>query len=256
MRENYDRSASQWVRVLKQRSNPHARLICFPHAGGGASFFHPWTKIAPDDMEIIAVRYPGREDRLLDPFAETMEDLVEPIARSCSRFLDEPIAFFGHSMGASVAYEVALRLQAEHGATLTALFVSGRAGPEYEQGKLKRLSGAIDAVLIEEVGQLGGTNEQAFADVELRDLILPAIRADYRLIERYAATHGGTVGAPVVAYYGNQDEELDADSVAAWARVTRSTFGMQDFEGGHFYLLDHAQALLDDLSDRLRAMKR
>ncbi|MFJ7247754.1 thioesterase II family protein [Kitasatospora sp. NPDC098652] len=222
------------------------RLICFPHAGGLASFFHPWGRLVPPGVELLAVRYPGREDRLLEPLARTMDELSVPIARECARLLDAPLAFFGHSMGASVAYEVALRLQEEHRFSLSALFVSGRSGPGRE--RIRPLSEATDSQLMQELTELGGTDAQAFDDAELRELVLPAIRADYRLIEAYTATStNAVVNAPVTAYYGEQDADVDRDSAEAWAGVTRSDFRVTPFEGGHFYLLNETQALVDDL---------
>jgi pyochelin biosynthetic protein PchC len=155
-------------------------------------------------------------------------------------------------MGAMVAYEVALRLWAERGTALAALFVSGHAGPG--QRRPRALAEASDLELIEEMALLGGTDTQAFEDTELRDLILPAIRADYRLIERHRPPSvDAAIDAPVVAYYGKQDAGVDERSIAAWSTVTRSTFGVRSFGGGHFYLVAHAQALVEDLSARLGA---
>ncbi|MFB7668158.1 thioesterase II family protein [Kitasatospora sp. NPDC056138] len=250
MRSQDDMRVGRWFRKVRQCPNPQMRLICFPHAGGLASFFHPWGRLMPPGVELLAVRYPGREDRFLEPFAETMDELVEQIVRECSGLLDAPLAFFGHSMGASVAYEVSLRLQKECGFSLSALFVSGRSGPGREQ--IRPLSEAGEAQLIDELRELGGTNAQAFDDAELRELVLPAIRADYRLIEAYTATRAGAVvNAPVTAYYGKQDADVDRDSAKAWAEVTHSDFRVLPFEGGHFYLLDETQALVGDLLSSL-----
>lgn len=250
MRGKDDELADRWFRILKHCPNPGIRLVCFPHAGGAASFFRPWAPFVPDGVELVAVRYPGREDRLLDPPVETMEGLAEPIARACSRFTDAPLVFFGHSMGASVAAEVAQRLQPTYGTTLAALFVSGRAGPGRQ--KPSGLAEVSDAELVASVGLLGGTNPQAFEDPELLELILPPIRADYRLIDRYEPpVTGAGVDAPVVAYYGNQDPRVDGHAVEAWSSVTRSTFTTRAFDGGHFYLADQPGALLEDLFTRL-----
>lgn len=209
----------------------------------------------PYGVEVFAVRYPGREDRLLEPLMETMEELVDGISPGISRFSDAPVAFFGHSMGASVAYEVALRLQAESGVQPVALFLSGRSGPG--QNKTRGLSEASDAELIEDVIGMGGTDAQAFEDPDLRELILPAVRADYRLIDRYECRSPSRVlDLPVVAYYGAEDGELDGDSVGAWSTITRGPFDVRCFEGGHFYLADRPQELIGDLFSRLDSLPK
>lgn len=250
MRGVDDRSADRWFRTVKPSPDPRVRIICFPHAGGAASFFRSWADFVPDGIELIAVRYPGREDRLADPPAETMEQLADPIAESCSPFLGTPLAFFGHSMGASVAYEVALRLRARHRAVLAGLFVSSRPGPG--QKNRKDFTRTTDDELIEDISLQGGTDPQAFAHPELRELILPAIRADYRLVDGYRALTGhAPLDSPVVAYYGDEEADLAPDSVAAWSAVTSSTFGIQTFNGGHFYLVDRYQELLEHLFARL-----
>ncbi|MFE7271041.1 thioesterase II family protein [Streptomyces sp. NPDC057623] len=243
-------AADTWLRTVKRSIDPRVRLVCFPHVGGAASFFAPWEKLTPADVELIGVRYPGREDRLLDPFAETVRELAEPIARACSGLLDKPLALFGHSMGASVAHETARCLEREYGASVAALFVSGRPGPgRQETGG--RYAEAGDDELVELIGLLGGTEAAALAHPELRELVLPAIRADYRLLARYRAPLT-ELAAPVVVYCGDADPDLDQDAVEAWSAVAGSTFDVRRFGGGHFYLTDQAPALLDDLFARLK----
>lgn len=178
--------AGNWFRVIKRSTKPRARLICFPHAGGAASFFRDWADLVPDDMDLAAVRYPGREDRFLDPPPASMADLANPVARACLASGDVPLVFFGHSMGASVAYEVALRLQSAGSSRLTDLFVSGSAAPGRSSGSRDPLT-MTDAEIREEVAELGGADANALADQELWKLLIPSIRADYHLIGRYRA---------------------------------------------------------------------
>ncbi|MEU4411273.1 alpha/beta fold hydrolase [Streptosporangium sp. NPDC023963] len=225
---------------------PRLRLVCFPHAGGAASFFRPWADHVSAEVELSAVRYPGREDRVAEPFAERLDDLVEPVVQECLRLADVPLAFFGHSMGASVAYEVALRLQLDHGIGLRGLFVSARSAPGHE--KEPDLAGAADDRLIEHLTGLGGTDGQALRHPELLDLLLPAIRADYRLAESYEPTiKGAALDTPISVYYGDAEEDLSEESVMAWSAVTTGPFRTRSFEGGHFYLVDHLPVLVADV---------
>ncbi|MFE2540550.1 thioesterase II family protein [Actinacidiphila glaucinigra] len=243
--------AGDWFRVIKRSAKPRARLICFPHAGGAASFFQAWADLLPDDMDLAGVRYPGREDRFLDPPPVSMSDLADPVARACLTSGDVPLLFFGHSMGASVAYEVALRMQYRGGSQVTDLFVSGSAAPGRGSGSRDPLT-MTDAEIREDVAELGGADANALADQELWELLIPSIRADYRLIGRYRAAFSARapLDVPMVAYYGRGDADVDAASVAAWAEATSSTFAMRSFDGGHFYLKEQAPGLVADLLGR------
>lgn len=256
MRTIDDGLADTWFRTLNRSPEPRARLVCFPHAGGTASFYRSWPQNLPQDIEVSAVRYPGREDRFLESPADAMEQLVEPIAQACSQLLDRPLGFFGHSMGASVAYEVALRLQKQAKPPLSVLFVSSHSAPG--QGlKGRRLAESSDLEMLKHVGLLGGTNEQALANEELWELVLPAIRADYQLIENYqSSSEGCALEVPIVAYYGTLDNDLDEGDVKAWSAVTRSTFEVHPFEGGHFYLMDSLEKFLEDLYARFALFSR
>lgn len=246
-------ATSRWFRTIRSDPAPRLRLVCFPHAGGNASFFRTWKDLVPEGVELLAAQYPARESRFLDAPAETMDELVADLSQASRDLFDVPVAFFGHSMGASVAYELATRLWEEHGRTLTGLFVSGRGGPGRE--RRPALADAPEGELVAELIELGGTQAEVFRDAALRELVLPAIRADYRLLERYDARipdEDSRLDVPVVAYYGNGEEDLEHDSVAAWSAITRSGFHVRSFEGGHFYLVEEAGSLVMDLFSRLR----
>ncbi|MEV7009220.1 alpha/beta fold hydrolase [Streptosporangium sp. NPDC051022] len=237
--------------AIKRCPRPSVRLVCFPHSGGSAGYFRTWKPVLPEGVELLAVRYPGREERLCDPFAEDMEELAESIARAAARFDDAPLAFFGHSLGSLVAYEVAVRLAARHGITLKALFASSCAAP-WLAPRLG-LGNAGDEALIARIRQLGGTDMRVFDDPELRELIMPAIRADYRLLDRYTEPATTALDCPVHVYHGTDDPGVEADSVAAWSRATGHAFSTRAFPGGHFYLADHLPELTRDLFARLEA---
>ncbi|WP_251076751.1 thioesterase II family protein [Streptomyces benahoarensis] len=241
-----------WLRSLRRVQNPRGRLVCFPHAGGAASFFREWPQRLAGDIEVLAVCYPGRESRINEPCVNAMEDLAAPLADALAPFLTEPTAFFGHSMGASVAYEVARRLSAGGRPGAAMLLVSGRAAPH--RLRPSALGSQPDDDLISDVRRRGGPLAAALDVPDLLELVLPSIRADYQLVDSYASEATlHPLHVPVTAYYGEGDVDNPAESVLAWADVSGGPerFASRAFPGGHFFLVPHAADVLGDINTRL-----
>lgn len=130
------------------------RLFCFPHAGGAASYFHSWSRSLPEDVEVLALQYPGRQDRGGEPCVRTIPELADQIHAAIRPRLAEPFAFLGHSVGAVLAFEVACRIARDGGAGPAHLFVSGRRAPS--RTRHEELHRASTAVFVAEMGALGG----------------------------------------------------------------------------------------------------
>ncbi|GAA4707675.1 thioesterase II family protein [Phytohabitans rumicis] len=236
-------------RVFRPLVTPSVRLVCFPHAGGTATFFRTWADGLPG-VEVMALRYAGRQDRLGDPFPASLAALADEVAESLTARLDAPLAFFGHSMGALLAFEVGTRLETRHGTSPVRLFVSGRPAPH--RAEPTELHLADEAGLLAEVARLGNPDPLVFADPDLRALVLPALRDDYRLLETHRFAHS-RVRATVVAYGGDRDPACGVRALPAWAELTTGGFAQRVFPGDHFYLVPCEPALVADVGERLRA---
>jgi surfactin synthase thioesterase subunit len=239
-----------WVRRYHPGPAAGGRLVCFPHAGGSASFFFPVSAALSSFVEVSAIQYPGRQDRRSEPNIDNIPDLADAIFHAVRPLAGRPLAFFGHSMGAVLAYEVAWRLEEAGADPLARLYVSGRRAPSRYRPDAVHERG--DEGVIAELRQLSGTNPAILGDPEMLDMILPALRADYRAIETYRDTTARTVRAPVVAVIGEDDPRVTPDEARAWAEHTTGPFDLRTFPGGHFYLADRAQEVIRMLADDLR----
>lgn len=241
-----------WARCPCPRPAAATRLICLPHAGGAASFFREWGAAIDDHVEVWAVQYPGRENRAGEACIDEMDVLVDAALDGIDPLLDgPPIALFGHSMGASVAHELTRRLEGRRPGLVQRLFVSSRPGPRHQRALATTVHLGGDDALVAEIAGLGGTTGAVLADPELRALVLPAVRSDYRLIERYAPAGGPPLATAVVALTGTGDESLDVTAVGAWSEATTGRFRLRLFAGGHFYLVAERAAVLAAIAEEL-----
>lgn len=240
-------SCSPWLRCHRRTVEPGLRLVCFPHAGGTAAAYRSWPDLLPADVEVVAVQYPGRQDRLGDPFPADLHELADAVCDAVEPLLDRPVALFGHSMGASAAHEVATRL-ALGGAAPAALFVSARLPPRHHRPRAPHLD---ERALLADVRSLDPTSGPVLDEPDMRAVVLPAIRADYRLVDTYRPRPGPRLDVPVVAYVGDRDPSVTSAQARAWSAVTTAAFDVVVFPGDHFYLRQNAVALVGDIAGRL-----
>lgn len=226
------------------------RLLCFAHAGGGAAFFFPWRRALGPRVEVRPVVLPGRESRSREPAFRSLEALLGPLCDALAPHLDRPYAMFGHSMGAVVAYEAARRLAAA-GCPPALLAVSGRRAPGAPRTR-RPFSGLPDRDFLAALAALNGTPAEVLGDDRLLHAMLPTLRADIELNERYARLPGPPLACPLVAYAGSSDPEVDLEELLAWHEETSGPFTLRSFAGDHFYLkgarADVMSALRRDLA--------
>jgi surfactin synthase thioesterase subunit len=245
-------SDATWFRRYPSSAPTRTRLLCLPYAGGSASSFHSWGNALGEDVEVLAARYPGRQERIAEPCLESMEELADAVTAAVLPLLDKPLALFGHSMGASLAYEVAVRLERLHGFCPSLLLVSAQRPPHGQRPRGVHLGG--EESVLAEVRKLGGTDAALLDDPDLRELVMPALLADFTVVGRYAEKGrrpAVPVRCPVVGYVGDEDPNVTVDEVAAWAGVAPKGFELKVLRGDHFYLVPRRDELVADVASRL-----
>lgn len=220
----------RWLRGIgSRRDTAGFRVYLFPHAGGNASTYQ-WGKHFPEDVEVCAVQLPGRESRFLEAPVTAMDAAVDELAPTILSTVDLPFVFFGHSMGALIAFNVTRRLAAAGAPLPQHLFVSARRAPhlvDYEP---------IHELPEDELLARLGDHRLARLSSELREVVLPILRADLRLCETYQYTAARPLPVPITAFGGYEDEMASETGMAAWREHTARAFELRMFPGGHFYL--------------------
>ncbi|MEU9579891.1 thioesterase II family protein [Streptomyces chilikensis] len=238
-----------WLRRFGEAPGRRTRLVCLPHAGGSATFFFPVARALSPALDVISVQYPGRQDRRHEKCVETLQELARQIVDVLSPGPDDPpTALFGHSLGATLGFEMA-RLMEARGAAPVHLFASGRRAPSRPRHETVHLRD--DEGMLAELRLLSGTDPRVLGDEEVLRMSLPAIRGDYRAAETYVYEPGPALSCPITVFTGDDDPKVTLDEARAWEEHTDAGFAMHTYAGGHFFLSNHQTAMLKIISDRL-----
>lgn len=238
--------------IVSYGSSPHARirLFCFPYAGGAAHIFRQWPRLLPAGVEVCAVQPPGRGGRLRErPFTSLCE-LVAAATPPLLPFMDRPFAFYGHSMGALIGYELARLLREEGRPEPLHLFVSGCRAPQLSDTRDVTYD-LPDPEFIEELRRLKGTPAEVLEHEELLRLVLPLLRADFAATQTYRYREGPQLGYPLTAIGGLQDREVTREHLALWREITTGVFSLHVLPGDHFFVHTSQDMLLEIISGQL-----
>jgi medium-chain acyl-[acyl-carrier-protein] hydrolase len=239
--------------VVLPRPNPAARLrlLCFPYAGGGASIFAAWPRLLPPEVEVVAVQLPGRENRIGEKPISDLRELTAQFGQVLGPFMDRPFAFFGHSNGGLMAFELARLLRREGRTAPQHLVVSGRPAPQVELEGPK-LHDLPEDEFHDMLRRFNGTPEEVLQNAEIMQLITPMLRADFSLGETYEFTPEAPLSIPLSAYGGVTDGEVPTWQVEAWREQAAGEFRVKMFSGGHFFINENRDEVLAELSRDLR----
>ncbi len=249
-------SHTPWTVITRPRPEAEILLYCFPFAGGAASAFHPWPDRFLETVEIRAVQYPGRETRWEEPPVADAGALADKITAGILPVLDgRPFVFFGHSLGALMAYEVTRRLVKKSGPQPEHLFLSARRAPPFEPSP-PVLHLLDDEDFIIQMGTLNGTPPEVLQNRELMGLLLPMLRADFTLDETYRWAAGPPLHQNFSIFGAEADFKVPHAQLAAWSEFTRGASSLAIFPGGHFYFRDPGSGLYSALNRELVRLAR
>ncbi|WP_189259928.1 thioesterase II family protein [Lentzea flava] len=236
-----------WLRTLATSTAPAVHLVCFPHSGGSANAFRDWTTAMPPEVELVAVQYPGRGDRLGEELVDDVAALAGHAVRELLSLPSSEFVLFGHSLGAMVAYETAVLLR-DMGQEPVRLHVSSCLPPGDMMNRDLHLAPDNEfwAVLCE----LGGIDQGIAENAELRNILAPALRSDLRAHATYRpSAETKPLACPVSCYHGQGDPLVDEARLPEWATVTTGGFRLRVRPGGHFHVTTDVAALVGEVLD-------
>jgi surfactin synthase thioesterase subunit len=244
--------AGRWFIPAEPAEEARIRLFLLAHAGSGAVAYRDWSRLLPGEISAQALTLPGRHSRRAEPLPENWDALLAALHQAMLDALDDerPYALFGHCIGAQLAYRLAVRLEADGDRPPSLLGMSGWA----PKGFFRAPAGYEDLPIHELhqwVRDLGAVPEEVWADPDMLDLILPPVIADFRVSAQYEDDEA-VVDCPLVSYSGQSDQLLvEPDAMASWAGRSNRYLGHNQYQGGHFYVTEHAPAVVSDFSRRL-----
>ncbi len=228
-------------RIYKKLPFAGIRLFCFPYGGSSPSVFRSWPGYFANKIELTGVLYPGRESRMLEPLVPDIRLIAESLLPDILPRLNKPFAFFGHSMGALIGYELARLLIEKHNCIPQHLFVSGCGAPHIpDRDPIHNLP---EDEFLDELIRLNGMPKEVLENEELLEYALPIIRADFTACADYRSTSNTVISCPITAYGGDEDSRVTVEDLAQWGRYTRTGFEYEILAGDHFFLHDHEEQI-------------
>ncbi|XP_052795163.1 S-acyl fatty acid synthase thioesterase, medium chain-like [Mya arenaria] len=229
------------LNCLLRRPQAKWKLFCFPWAGGGAVFYANWGRNMSEDVEVHGVCLAGRESRYNEPVSSDVGHVIQELVSAVKGELNgKPFAFWGHSMGAYLAFLTANHMKKELGAEPNHLFVSGTSGPfsESRRHRTEDVTNYSEDEFIQFLRRIGGTPSEILDNKEYISIFLPALKADFELLYNISAENSDpmpVLSSSIHVFDGSDDAPHD---LQAWRSVSSGEFDLTILKGGHFYLKD------------------
>ena len=224
-----------WLTTSASPELSHLRLFCFPYGGGSSVIFHRWPQKLPPTIDVCAIKLPGRESCLAEPPFTHLPSLVTALVDAIQPYLDKPFACFGHSLGGLISFELAHELRRRRRPSPLHLFISGSRAPHVPKCRLP-VHNLPTPDFIDHLRQLNGTPEEVLRHDSLMALLLPALRADFRMADTHVHTAETLLDCPITGFYGDHDITVPKADVLAWRDLTTGVFTTYELPGDHFFL--------------------
>jgi surfactin synthase thioesterase subunit len=243
---------SLWYRKKSLDSAARMRLICLPHAGGGGAVYHRWARHFPEWIGVLPIELPGRDSRTNELPCEKLVELATELAHALLAMIqDRSFAIFGHSMGAAIGFELARRLQIDHGREPTHLFVSSCRAPRAIKAESPLHALETDAMIDHLLDRYGTRHHTSPDELSLMRFLAPTLRADLKMMETYAYQTESLLQCPITALGGITDPGVARHELEAWRMETTGAFSCRLFPGGHFYLRDQEMTVVRLMQSKL-----
>jgi medium-chain acyl-[acyl-carrier-protein] hydrolase len=245
---------SSWLSTPRPVARPRARLVCIPYAGGSAAAYHGWLPLLPADVELVVAQLPGRGLRAREAPVTSLAVLVDALEQALTALPPLPFVLFGHSMGAGVAFELTRALRRRRRPEPAHLFVSAAAAPQLPRADRPRHD-LPEPELLTELQRFGGTPDVLLRDPELLALVLPALRADFAVLETHRYRSERPLELPITALAGTADACVAPASVEAWRVQTTGRFDLQRIDDGHFFVHTKRERVVQSVTAALAPLR-
>ncbi|MGB1009785.1 MAG: thioesterase II family protein [Thiolinea sp.] len=251
MQNSLDYSDNPWLTNFNLKPHNRIRLFALPYSGAGAGMYFSWSKhFHANGIDLIAIQPPGREQRIHEKPITHLPDLVGEILNSIYPLTDQDFAFFGHSLGGLIAFELTQKLIKEGKKIPKHLFVSAFRSPDIPNPN-PELHQLNDSVFLKKIAEYGGTPDTILKNNELMALLLPILRADFKLLETYRYQPTKPMSCPITLFNGEKDAIVKPVHMSNWRHHTNTRFRKVVFPGNHFFINDNRKEIISEITNQL-----